>query len=119
MEIGMIIKYGAPVHGREKESLALFDEVLTYGKRLLDEGKVTYFEPFLLSGGDLETERGFFIIRGPVADMFGIIESEEYRSYFARSVLVTTHVHSEMLAVGDTWKQRMDDWRKAVAAAGV
>ena len=119
MDVGILIKWGAPVHGREKESVALFEEVLDYGKRLLDEEKITFFEPFLFGGGDLEVERGFILIKGEVTSIFALMESEEYRSFYARSLLTTTHVYNEMVAAGDGFIRSLEDYKKALVAVGV
>lgn len=119
MDVGILIKWGAPVHGREKESVALFEEVLDFGKRLLDEGKVTFFEPFLFAAGDMDVERGFILIKGEVTSIFTLMESEEYRHFYTKSLLVTTHVSSEMLATGDGFTQRLEEFKKAIAEVGV
>src|SRR5689334_19114052 len=70
METGMLIRWGAPRPGREKESLELFKKCAEYYRRLVDEGKLTYCEPFMLGSGDSEVEAGFFILKGEVSHVF-------------------------------------------------
>ena len=118
MEVGMITRWGAPVVGREKEAVALFEETLEFGKKLLAEGKLTFFEPFLFTGGDMSTEQGFIVSKGPITEVFTTLESDEYRSLTARAELLLTHVHIEMLAVGEGVERQIADFRKAIAAVG-
>ena len=119
MEVGTITRWGSPKAGREKESLEHYRKSVAYGRRLVEEGKLSYFEPFLFTSGDNETEAGFFIAKGPVAEFFGIIDSEEYRSMLARATLLNEHVRVDMLAVGEGVDRHIADFEKALSALTV
>lgn len=119
MEIGTLTRWGSPKTGREKESLEHYRKSVAYGGRLVKEGKLSYFEPFLFTSGDNEIESGFFIAKGPVAEFFGIIDSEEYRSLLARATLLNEHVRVDMLAVGEGVDRQIADFEKALSALPV
>ena len=80
---GLFIGFGAPVRGRERQSLKVFSEVFDYYSRLQQEGEIESFEPVLLEvhGGELG---GFFLLRGERDKLARIRNSEEFgRSYRA------------------------------------
>jgi hypothetical protein len=60
MEIGLLIKRGAPVPGRETQAIDVFSEGTEYFGKKLAEGTITFFEPFLFGTGDLEEWQGAF-----------------------------------------------------------
>ncbi len=116
MEIGMITRWGSPKAGREKESLKHYHKSVAFGRRLVKEGKLSYFEPFFFASGDNEVEAGFFISKGPVAEFFGVIDSEEYRSLVARATLLNEHVRVDMLAVGEGADRQLADYERELSA---
>lgn len=119
MEIGMLIRWGGAVQGREQEHIENYRRSVAYGQRMVAEGKLTFFEPFLFSGGDVEVEEGFFVIKGQVADVFAILEGDEYRDLFARASLTAQHLHAEMLTVGEGIERQITDYEKARREVGV
>ncbi len=119
MEVGMISRWGSPKPGRERDALENYRHAVAYGRRLVEEGKLTYFEPFFLNSGDAEIENGFFIARGPVAQVFEILESEEYRDLTARAQLLSEHMHTDMLTVGEGIDRTLADYEKALTSLGV
>jgi hypothetical protein len=62
MEIGLIVKYGKLVPGREEQAIALVAETTQWFEEQLKTGYITYFEPFFYASGDLEADAGFWII---------------------------------------------------------
>ncbi len=58
---GLLISWGEIYPGCEERALRLFSEVVAYHGKLIEEGRIGAFEPFLLSahGGGL---RGFMIV---------------------------------------------------------
>jgi hypothetical protein len=71
MEVGLMIRYGKLVPGREAHAIGLFDEALAYFKGKLEAGTITFFEPFFMSTSDFEEESGFFLLKGPAPATFG------------------------------------------------
>ena len=59
---GLFIGFGAPVRGRERQAIKVFNEAFEYYSRLQQDGEIDSFEPVLLQphGGELD---GFFLLR--------------------------------------------------------
>jgi hypothetical protein len=101
MDTGVLIRWGSVVPGREVQALALFEETVAYYGRLIEAGKLTSFEPFLFSTSDFDTEQGFFILKGPVTEIFSVIDSEEYKTLLAKASMLLHHLNVSLLTVGD------------------
>lgn len=119
METGILIRWGMPRPGREKESLDLFQKSAEYYHRLLGEGKLTYFEPFMLASGDSEVESGFFILKGEVTHIFELLDDQEFRDLQARGSVLAEHYRFDMLAVGDRIGRWLEEYQRALTAVGV
>jgi hypothetical protein len=115
MDTGMLIRWGSVVPGREAQALAFFDETVAYYGTLLESGKLTSFEPFLFSSSDFDTEQGFFILKGPVAEMFSIMDSDEYKTLVTKANLLLHHVNISLLTVGDGVLEQLARYDKARA----
>ena len=52
---GLFIGFGAPVRGRERQAIKVFNEAFEYYSRLQQDGEIDSFEPVLLQphGGEL------------------------------------------------------------------
>jgi hypothetical protein len=116
METGILIRWGMPRPGREKESLDFYQKSVEYYRRLAAEGKITYFEPFLLGSGDSEVEAGFFIIKGEVSAIFALLDDQEYRDLAARGSVLTEHYRFDMLAVGESIQRYQGEYQRALTA---
>ncbi len=101
MEVGYFIKYGRLVPGREEKAVELFNETITFWKKHLTEGKITFFEPVLFASGDREIDLGFFFIKGYEEKLTLILASEDYRMLLTRAAYVVDHLQTEMLVVGE------------------
>src|SRR3990170_3711048 len=66
MDVGLMIRYGTCVPGRETQALELFEEATAYFKGKVEMGAITYFEPFFMATSDFEEETGFFLEKGLV-----------------------------------------------------
>src|SRR6266508_3701309 len=66
MEIGLYIKFGKLVPGREEKAIDLFGEAIEYFGEKMAIGWLTFFEPFFFQTSDREEETGFFVLKGPV-----------------------------------------------------
>lgn len=119
METGILARWGASKTGREREGLELYRESVAYYRRLVGEGKLSYFEPFFLSSGDSEVESGFFILRGPVVEVFAMLDSQEQRDLTMRASLLLEHFRIDTLIVGEGIDRGMADYEKALRSVGV
>lgn len=119
METGILIRWGAPRPGREKDSLDLFQKSVDYYRGLVADGKLGYFEPFMLGSGDSEIETGFFIIKGEVTQVFELLDDQQHRDLMAQGSVLVEHYRFDMLAVGESIKRWVGDYKRGLSAAGV
>ncbi len=88
---GLFIGFGAPVRGRERQAIKVFNEAFEYYARLQQEGEIESFEPVLLEphGGELG---GFFLLRGDQDKLARIRSSEEFERLTVRAQLITENL---------------------------
>ncbi len=115
MDTGLLIRWGQILPGREDSAIALFDESVNYFLSLLENGKITSFEPFLFTMADLEEEQGFFLVKGPVPDIFALMDSDEYKTFMTKANLLLHHLRVNMVSVGDGVTQQLERYAKARA----
>ena len=101
MELGIRISWGGLVPGRETEATDLFMEATGYFAGKVASKDLTYFEPFFLDTGDHEQEAGFFVLKGPVPEVFKMIEEEAYQKLLTKGYLLVSHLKVDMLTVGE------------------
>ena len=119
METGLMIRWGKVIPGREEQALALFTEAVAYYEDLKKAGKLTSYEPFLRRTADFAVEQGFFILKGPVQEIFAIMESDAYKDFTTKGLLLLDHFTVEMLIVGDDVLGQLDRYDKARTALHV
>ena len=118
MEIGLLIRYGKVVPGRETEAIQLFAEGDAYFKEKLSKGETTYFEPFFFSTSDLQENLGFHIIKGSAPEIFKLMDEEAYRVLMTKMTLVSEHPSADLLTVGEGIVHQMELFSKARADLG-
>lgn len=101
MEIGLLIRYGKLVPGREAQAIELFGEASSYFAEKLSQGALTFFEPFFFATSDLEEETGFFVMRGPAPSMFALMEEEQYLRLMQKGMMLVEHLRADLLTVGE------------------
>lgn len=101
MEVGLLVRFGKVVPGREEKALDLFTEATEYCGRLLSGGKITFFEPFFLQTSDLEEETGFILVKGPAPEIFKIIEEEEFQTLAGKAYYLVDHFRWDLITVGE------------------
>ncbi len=101
MEIGLWIRYGKLVPGREAAAIVLFDEARRYFTEKLTAGVLTYFEPFMLFTSDREQETGFMILKGSAPEMFKLIEEEQFLRLSEKAMMLVEHFQTDLLTVGE------------------
>lgn len=119
MEIGLLIRYGRLVTGREHQAMDLFQESMAYFGEKIAKGELTFFEPFFMATSDLEEELGFFIAKGPAPAMFAILEEEAYRTLMQKAVMLVEHVRADLLTVGEGIAAQFERSLKIQAELGV
>jgi hypothetical protein len=116
MELGMRVSWGKIRYGKEKESLALFQDAVTYYGKKMADGKVTYFEPFFFLTGDRTVENGFFLIKGPLAEIFAILDEDYYKELNTKALVLIDHFKVDLLAVGEEIEKELKRFEKTALA---
>lgn len=119
MDIGLIIRYGKLVPGREQQAIDLFREASEYWGEKLARKEITSFEPFFFQTTDLEEETGFFLMKGPAPEVFRIMEEERYRTLVSKGALVVAHLKVDLLTVGEGVTQQLERAVKVRAELGL
>jgi hypothetical protein len=103
---GLFIGFGAPVRGRERQAIKVFNEAFEYYSRLQQEGEIESFEPVLLEphGGELD---GFFLLRGDQDKLARIRGSEEFERYTVRGQLIVEGIGIVGAALGTRLMSQM------------
>lgn len=101
MEIGLWIRYGKLVPGRERQAIELFEEGTKYFGDLYAKKVLTFFEPFFLMTSDRESETGFFILKGPAPEIFRLMEEEPYLHLVQKAMVLVEHFQVDLLTVGE------------------
>jgi hypothetical protein len=119
MEIGLMIRWGKMVPGREAQALEMFDEATKYFADRKAAGEITSFEPYMLAAGDLEEETGFFILKAQAPDMFRLMEDEAFLRLQQKGYLLVEHLRVDMLTVGEGIALQLERASKVRAELGV
>ena len=99
-EAALFVGWGQPVRGREKRSLDVFNDAVTYyGERVAD-GSIDSFEPVLLDphGGDLQ---GFMLIKGSAEGLTAMRATEEFQRLHLRAGMIVDNLGIIEAWVGD------------------
>jgi hypothetical protein len=119
MEIGVLIRWGKLVPGRERQAVELFREGIRYHQEKLARNELTFFEPFFLSTSDLEQELGFFLLKGPAPEIFKMLEEEEFRTLMQKALMLVEHLRTDLLTVGEGVTAQVERSLKIQAELGV
>jgi hypothetical protein len=119
VEIGLFIRYGKLIPGREVLGLELFEEARQYFSDKLIRGEITYYEPFFLKTSDYEEETGFMILKGPAPEIFRLMEEEPYRHLVTKATMLVEHFQVDMLTVGEEVPLQIERASKVRVELGV
>jgi len=108
MEIGLIVKYGKLVPGREEQAIALFAETTRWFEEQLKTGYITYFEPFFYASGDLEADAGFWIIKGERDKVWNVVDDETFKWLTLKAQFLVDHLRVDWLTVGEAIPQQVE-----------
>src|SRR5271169_2754377 len=97
---GLFIGFGAPVRGRERQAIKVFNEGFEYYSRLQQGGEIESFEPVLLEphGGELG---GFFLLRGDQDKLARVRSSDEFERRILRGGLIVDNLGIVGAALGE------------------
>lgn len=115
MEIGLIVKYGKLVPGRESQAIQLFAETNRFFEEQLKKGTIAYYEPFFYNSGDFEAETGFWIIKGDQDKVWKLVEDDTYRWLLSKAQFAVDHLEVEWLTVGAGIAEQLERSSKAAA----
>ncbi len=112
---GLLISWGEIYPGREEQALHLFSEVVAYNGKLLEEGRISGFEPFVLGahGGGL---RGFMILRGTPEQITTVRHYDQFLAYVLRAEMLMKDVGVGELYFGDALGHVMELFEQQVGA---
>jgi len=90
-DAGLFIGWGAPVRGREKKGLDVFNEAVQWYGQAQQDGRIESFEVALLEphGGDLG---GFILARGSEEQISTLRASEDFERITTRASLIVDGV---------------------------
>jgi hypothetical protein len=119
MDVGLLIRYGKLVPGREAQAIELFQESVTFFEEKVKAGVITYFEPFFMLTSDLEQETGFFVLKGPAPAMFALMEEEPYLRLMQKGLMLVEHLRADILTVGEGITLQLERAAKVRAELGI
>lgn len=119
MEVGLFIKWGKPVPGREEMAISLFTEAIEYFQDKVATGWITFFEPFFFQTSDRDEETGFFVIKGPVAYIFKLLEEEPFLFLQEKALYTVDHFTFDLLTVGEGVTKQLARGARVRAELGI
>ena len=110
---GLFLGFGAPVRGREREAIKVFNEAFEYYARLQQEGEIESFEPVLLEphGGELG---GFFLLRGDQDKLARLQASDEFVRRTTRGQLIVENLGIVDALLGDRLVTQMAQFAEEI-----
>lgn len=105
MKSAIVFDYTRPHAGREKLAYEAFLDALDFFGKLAADDKVD--EPLAFFGS---SGRGMMIITGAEETLYEIVHEEAFIRLVFRAGLAVPDLRYEILAFGDTVRQRMDLW---------
>ena len=118
LDSGLLISWKEIYPGREEHALLrLFSEVVAYSAKLLEEGRISGFEPFVLRthGGDLRDLRGFMIIRGTPEQIATLRHDDAFLAYVQRAKTLMNDVGVDELYLGEALRHILEPFETRLA----
>ncbi len=114
MRVAMVVRWKAPVPGRETKALEYGAEVNDYWGKLAAEGKCTPPETFFGTGGI-----GLWIVKGEREVLEGLAASEETLRLLAKGALLLEDFGWEYYLTGESADHSMGRYAAVGAEIGV
>lgn len=108
---GLLISWGEIFPGRQEQALlGLFSEVVAYNDKLLEDSRITGFEPFVLRTHDegLGGLRGFMIVRGSSEQITTMRHDDEFLAFVKRAKMLMKDVGVEELYLGEALRHMLE-----------
>jgi hypothetical protein len=119
MEIGLLVRYGKIVPGRETQAIELFDESRRYYEEKVAKKVLTYFEPFMFTTSDIDEEMGFFVLKGPIPEIFKLLEDEKYLWLMQKAAVLVEHLRVDFLTVGEAIDEQVERFATVRVELGI
>jgi hypothetical protein len=119
MQVGLLIRYGTLVPGREHQAIDLFQQTVSYFAEKLAREEVSYFEPFFLITSDLDEELGFFIVKGSMLELTAIASDEAFKTLLMKANALASHVRMDWLTVEAGIAEQVERSLKVYAELGI
>jgi len=112
---GFLISWGETDPGREEQGLRVWADSNAYFGSLLEAGRISRFEPFVLGahGAGLS---GFMIIGGPPEQIGILLFDDEFAGYVMRWQMCCKDVCVTGLYFGESLAHIMELWEREVHA---
>ena len=119
VELGVIVKWGKLVPGREEKAVEVFGDAIAYFGELLAAKRLTSFEPYMYQTSDLDSDVGFFIFKGPQQEIFKMFEEDKFLMIREKAFYTVEHLKIDLLTVGEGISSQLERSAKARAELGV
>jgi len=119
VEVGLLIRYGKLVPGREHHAVDLFQQTLSYFSEKRTREEISFFEPFFFLTSDLDEELGFFVVKGSMLEMTAITNDEAFKVLMMKASTLASHVQMDWLTVGQGIGEQVERSLKVYAELGV
>jgi hypothetical protein len=119
VEVGLLIRYGKLVPGREHQAIDLFQQTMSYFSEKRGREVISYFEPFFFLTSDLDEELGFFVVRGSMLELTAITNDEVFKVLLMKAAALASHVQIDWLTVGQGIGEQVERSLKVYAELGV
>ncbi len=119
MDVGLLFRWGKVIPGREEKSTEFFNEVMQFFADYKEKGIITYFEPFFFFTSDTQEETGFFVVKGPVTEIFKLIEEEAFKTLAYKAYYLVEHFQWDLLTVGEAVMEQIERSKKVRVDLGI
>ena len=106
MEVAIVARYGATRGGFYEQGYKVFNEAFQLFETLKQEGKLTSYEAFGFSTGDVEVITGMVILKGPEASIRDLPADPRIGDVISKATLTTSHFSMDFAVYGETLMQR-------------
>ena len=114
-DAGLFISWGETYPGREEEALRLWNGMGEYYGALFEGGRITRFEPFLVSGRGAPL-RGFMIVGGTPEQIGALTVDDEWIRSIMRLEMCCKDACVNPLQFGESADHMMELWEQEVHA---
>ena len=97
----IVFTWGTPIAGRESQALALFQESVAYGQRLIEEGRLSDQRVYTVTTGDQAKMKGIQLFEGDLGALQEIWFEKEYKRLVVCAEAVVQSFTSYMAVGGE------------------